>query len=1027
MTFDHLPLRKKVLLAAVAPAAILGTAFLVGLLALRWQVSSTVHERFAAAVEDQLGRTALDLRTLADVAHQELSRRVAANLDVARDVVARGGGLAQDREKVAWQAVNQFDKSSHPVELPRVVAGKAWLGQNRDVQKPTPVVDEVVRLVGGTATVFQRMNDQGDMLRVATTVRNQQGVRAIGTFVPAVNPDGQPNPVVAKVLKGERYVGRAFVVDAWYLTAYEPLRDSSGRVQGMLYVGVRHDAIESIRSALAGLHIGQTGHAYVLGGKGAQRGQYVIAPPASKDGENMWEARDASGRAYVQSVVGKAVKLAPGEHFEEGWVPPGLDGKAGSERLAAVTYFEPWDWVIVADVERAEIVAPAAQVARSMSWATALAVALVVLLLTTVAGVMRRLAARVARPVEDMAAAAEHIALGDIGQTIEHRGQDEVGRLAEAFRGTVAYVTGVARAGSALAAGDLSYELAPRSEADELTRSFQAAQSALREMVAETRRLCTEAVEGRLSARADPARFRGAYREVVEGVNATLEAVTGPLAVAASHLDRIARGDIPQPLAAGYRGDFAQVERSLNCCMEAVRLLVTDTRSLADAAVAGHLGKRADAARHGGEFRLIVEGVNGALDAVVRPISAAAAELERISRGELPDRVEGSFPGDFSAVRDSLERSVAAIRSLASDVRALSAAAVDGRLATRADPARHRGEYRAVVEGVNATLDAAVAPVQEAAQVLERLAARDLRARVGGSYRGDHARIREAVNATGEALHNAIAGVARTAEQVSAAAAEIAASSEAIASGATEQASSIAQTSQSLESMTGTVQRMSHGVQQATGLAEAAHRAAGQGSQSVDALREAMARARTSAQGTSQIIKDINEIAFQTNLLALNAAVEAARAGVAGRGFAVVAEEVRALALRSKEAAGRTEALIRESLAQVAEGASTGERVAEALRAIAASVAKVTAVVDEIRGAATTQSTGITQVNEAVSAMDRVTQTNAASAEETSTSAARLASQAGSLADMVRSFRLQAEAVVALASEPGASAPAARA
>jgi len=775
-------------------------------------------------------------------------------------------------------------------------------------------------------------------------------------------------------------------------------------------VGVRQDAVESIRRALASLRIGETGHAYVLGGKGAQRGQYVIAPPGSRDGETIWEAKDASGRAYVQSMVEKAVKLAPGGHFEESWLPAAKDGKAPAERLAAVTYFEPWDWVIVADVERSEVVAPAAHVARSISWATALAVALAAALLATVAWVMRRLAARVARPVEDMAAVAEHIARGDIRQTVDHRGEDEVGRLAEAFRGTVEYVTGVARAGSALAAGDLSHELVSRSDADELTRSFQAAQAALREMVAETRRLSTEAVEGRLSARADPAHFRGAYREVVEGVNATLEAVTGPLAVAAGHLERIARGDIPEPLAAGYRGDFARVEQSLNACIGAVRLLVTDARVLADAAVAGQLGTRADPSRHGGDFRLIVDGVNRALDAVVGPLSAAAAELERISRGELPARVEGAFPGDFSAVRESLERSVAAIRSLADDVRAMSTAAVEGRLGTRADPSRHLGEYRAVVEGVNATLDAAVAPVQEAGQVLEHLAARDLRARVRGTYRGDHARIRDAVNATGKALQEAIAGVAETAEQVSAAAREIASSSEAIASGATEQASSIEQTSHSLGSMTETVQQMSRGVEHASALAQGAQAAAGQGARSVEALREAMVRARTSAQGTSQIIKDINEIAFQTNLLALNAAVEAARAGAAGRGFAVVAEEVRALALRSKEAAGRTEALIRESLVQVEAGASTGERVAETLRAIAGSVAKVTAVVGEIRAAAATQSSGIAQVNQAVGQMDRVTQTNASSAEETSSAAAGLAIQAESLAAMVRSFQIRTEA-----------------
>ena len=190
-------------------------------------------------------------------------------------------------------------------------------------------------------------------------------------------------------------------------------------------------------------------------------------------------------------------------------------------------------------------------------------------------------------------------------------------------------------------------------------------------------------------------------------------------------------------------------------------------------------------------------------------------------------------------------------------------------------------------------------------------------------------------------------------------------------------------------------------------LAEVARGAAGEGTAAVEQMQSAMSRIRASAEGTSQIIRDINDIAFQTNLLALNAAVEAARAGEAGRGFAVVAEEVRSLAMRAKEAAAKTEERIRQSVKEAGEGETSARRVVEELGRIAGGIGKVTDIVSEIAGSAREQAAAIDQVTRAVGEMDKVTQQNAASAEESSASAAELSGQAEELAAMVASFQLE--------------------
>jgi methyl-accepting chemotaxis protein len=545
---------------------------------------------------------------------------------------------------------------------------------------------------------------------------------------------------------------------------------------------------------------------------------------------------------------------------------------------------------------------------------------------------------------------------------------------------------------------------------DSLNRSIDA----LGALLVDAEALAAAGAEGRLSARADATRHQGGFRRVVEGMNGSLDAVTGPIRTAGRVLDGFARGDLPPPLTETWPGDFAKLQDDLNTANVAIRALVADVQTLAEAGQAGQLGFRADASGHQGDYRAVVEGMNQTLDAVTGPVRAARHIMERLSRGEVPERVTGAWVGDFAALRDDLNRCVQAIHGLTADAHALAVAGAEGRLSTRADVTRHQGDFRRIVEGVNQTLDAVVAPVEAAAAALERLSARDLRARVTGQYQGDHARIQRAVNGTADALHQAMAQVAAAVEQVSSASTQIATSSQSVATGASEQAASLQQVGTSLDAVAdGSRQAADHAVA-ADALVRQAHAAATQGAASVDEMQVAMRKIRASAEGTSQIIRDINDIAFQTNLLALNAAVEAARAGEAGRGFAVVAEEVRSLAHRSKEAARKTEALIRESVQQAGHGEETSRQVAGRLAEIVVSVGKVTGVMGEIAGAARSQAGAIDQVHGAVTEMDKVTQQNAASAEESSSAASELSGQAEDLAAMVASFKLE---------RPGANRP----
>src|SRR6478752_10129043 len=195
--------------------------------------------------------------------------------------------------------------------------------------------------------------------------------------------------------------------------------------------------------------------------------------------------------------------------------------------------------------------------------------------------------------------------------------------------------------------------------------------------------------------------------------------------------------------------------------------------------------------------------------------------------------------------------------------------------------------------------------------------------------------------------------------------------------------------------------RNSEGAVRAKDLAQQARRAADAGTNDVAAMNQAMAAIKASADGIAKIIKTIDEIAFQTNILALNAAVEAARAGEAGAGFAVVAEEVRALAQRSATAARETAAKIEVALQKSNEGAATSVEVAGMLTEIVGQVRTMDTLVVEIAKASVEQSQGLDQITKAMTEMDRVTQANAATAEESASVAHELSTQSVQLCTAV--------------------------
>ncbi|MBV5316485.1 MAG: MCP four helix bundle domain-containing protein [Desulfobulbaceae bacterium] len=298
-----------------------------------------------------------------------------------------------------------------------------------------------------------------------------------------------------------------------------------------------------------------------------------------------------------------------------------------------------------------------------------------------------------------------------------------------------------------VAVGDLSREVS-LSPGD--TTSVMAAMKrmvdTIRALVADANMLSTAAVAGKLATRADASKHQGDFQKIVVGVNDCLDAVIGPLNVAAEYIDRISKGDIPPKITDNYNGDFNEIKLNLNNCIDNVNALVTDAGMLAKAAVEGKLATRADASKHQGDFQKIVAGVNECLDAVIGPLNVAAEYIDRISKGDIPPKITDNYNGDFNEIKLNLNNCIDNVNALVTDAGMLAKAAVEGKLATRADASKHQGDFQKIVAGVNNCLDAVIGPLNVAAEYVDRISKGDIPPAITDSYNGDFNEIKTNLN-----------------------------------------------------------------------------------------------------------------------------------------------------------------------------------------------------------------------------------------------------------------------------------------
>lgn len=447
----NLSFRHKIIALATLSALLPVLAAILATLVMETSAEKRIDAEMDRLTRETIAHVCGDIYRLCRTTNRFIQDEVAQAMVAAQTLLAEGAGVRLVAATIEWRVRDEDGGEEKTVTLPALMVNGSIVRPNKELVVPSPVVDRVHQLTGVPCTIYQRMNEQGDMLRVASSVVSADGAArgGVGLYTRIVEEGSSRHQVLERILDGRAYRGFNHAQGRDWVVEYAPITGEEGEIVGMLGVGLVVEEMESLRQTVLSTNVGETGYVWVMGGQGASRGRYIISKGGERDGESILEAVDAEGEPFIRSIAETALEEPPGKiSFKRyPWRNPGE--KDPRMKISAFTYFPDWDWVIGVGMYEDDYYAAKEAATDSLHTLIAAVAAAGLLILAAMVGLAVYAGSRMTAPLGFVTSLARKVASGDVQgaqQAIQERddlpdedkaavSRDEAVVLLDSFRG----------------------------------------------------------------------------------------------------------------------------------------------------------------------------------------------------------------------------------------------------------------------------------------------------------------------------------------------------------------------------------------------------------------------------------------------------------------------------------------------------------------------------------------------------------------------------------------------------------------